>query len=251
MKLFLADLQALKSKLMLRSKLLDWKEVLYDLESTGLSIRENFFDENSALELCKKVEDIFKEQSESVKIYENGIDRRIFGIERYDSSFDSFLNNNEFNCLEHAIQGYSSKVKLVMANILSSQSGSKNLGSGGGWHRDSPFRNQFKVFVFLTNVTEGNGPLTFIKGSHKADSIRRFCNELGIKKNRYRFTDAEIDEASIKLGYKPTYVTCKPGTLVFANTRGLHRGTPIQSGNRVALTNYYFRKTVPDHFNIQ
>ncbi len=42
-----------------------------------------------------------------------------------------------------------------------------------------------------------------------------------------------------------TTLTGGAGTLLAANVKGLHRGKPLLSGERWALTRYYYRKNIP------
>ena len=71
---------------------------------------------------------------------------------------------------------------------------SNNLGSGGGWHRDSPFTNQIKTIVYLTDVSSNNGPFEYLVGSHKRSFYAKLKNRWAIELNRMRFTNQEIDK---------------------------------------------------------
>ena len=46
-----------------------------------------------------------------------------------------------------------------MANKLIYKKG--NLGSGGGWHRDTFFKKQLKFIIYLSDVGEKNGELFY------------------------------------------------------------------------------------------
>ena len=55
-----------------------------------------------------------------------------------------------------------------------------------------------------------------------------------------RLSDAEVCrlEELLQTSRKP--ITGGAGTLVLFNSSSVHRGRPIQSGERLAFTNYYF-----------
>ena len=54
------------------------------------------------------------------------------------------------------------------------------------FHQDKEFAKFFKVFVYLTDVTEGNGPHVFVEGSHIDEA-----HTLGVPVTE-RIPDAEI-----------------------------------------------------------
>ena len=45
-----------------------------------------------------------------------------------------------------------------------------------------------------------------------------------------------------KIVPNPTICTAEAGSIIFVNTRGLHRGGILLGGSRIALTNYYFNR---------
>ena len=121
------------------------------------------------------------------------------------------------------------------------ESSNKNLGSGSGWHRDSPITNQFKTILYLSNVNDSNGPFEYIKGSHTYDKMLKVNQHLNKALNKRRFSDEEI-ELLVKdnVVLKPERFLAPQGTLIFVNTRGIHRGAPLKEEKRYALTRYHF-----------
>lgn len=250
LKLLISDFAAVLNKAVLNSRLnLEWYE---HLKTDGFCVINDYVSSDVAQSLSDRVKANFATYSDSVISYDDGTDMRLFGIERVDKSFEFFSNNPPVDKMYHAIQGYP-KVsnKVLMANIVTArQNHQNNMGSGGGWHRDSPYTNQFKSFLFLKDVQIENGPLTYLKGSHTRESIRRFCKATGLPSGQYRFTDIEIENATKILDFSEVKVTCKAGTMLLANTRGLHRGAPIIAGERVAITSYYFGNSLPKGINL-
>lgn len=123
-----------------------------------------------------------------------------------------------------------------------------NLGSGSGWHRDSPFSHQFKFILYLNDVNEGNGPFQYILGTHKEDEIYRYTKVLEADLGKYRFSESDVDVIMRKMtNLKIANIIGNAGTLLIADVKGLHRGKPLEYGERWATTRYYFDKNIPSH----
>lgn len=106
-------------------------------------------------------------------------------------------------------------------------------GSGGGWHRDTRFQNQYKCIVYLTDCNEGNGNFAYLRKSHLNNSIyvlTRFMDFF--KKPRYDYLKKIFNKFS-------TNIYGQRGTAIIVNTTGIHRGTPVSNGERHALTIYF------------
>ncbi|MEM8918566.1 MAG: phytanoyl-CoA dioxygenase family protein [Pseudomonadota bacterium] len=138
-----------------------------------------------------------------------------FGIEDHIANIDAFL-------------GSTTRSWMLMANRLTPRPG--NLGSGGGFHRDSPFSHQVKCIWYLSDVGPENGPFGYVDGTDKnlVGQNRQF--PLG----QYRFET--IDQPV-------TEVVAPAGTLLVCDTRCIHGGVPIREGHRYAVTLYTFRES--------
>jgi len=86
------------------------------------------------------------------------------------------------------------------------------------WHRDLNHHSYLlKMFVFLNDCTEENGPHEYIKGS---------CTEpdkISILNGKRYYTDEEVDAIYPPNGSDRVLSTVKAGTIVIEDTRGLHR----------------------------
>lgn len=107
-----------------------------------------------------------------------------------------------------------------------------NIGSGGGWHRDSAHRSQVKVIVYLSDVTDINGPFQYVPSSHWTAHLLKYG---GLFSSKLRYTPAEVSEMQT-----PITVTAKAGAGIVVDTKCVHRGKPMSSGERYALTFYFF-----------
>lgn len=119
-----------------------------------------------------------------------------------------------------------------------STSGSTSRRPGGPqqsqrWHRDVPEDHDIvKCFVYLDDVPLGAGPLQYIAGSNTpAGRRRRMRTEFD--RGGYRLSDEAIadsfNENDIVVSQGPA------GTVVFADTRGIHRGGHAIDRDRFVL----------------
>lgn len=88
------------------------------------------------------------------------------------------------------------------------------------WHRDLDDKKMLKVFIYLNDVDEGGGPFTYVKESHLGGRWRGVAPQLP-PMGRYP-KEGEVEAAIPKEYYHAALG--KAGTLIFADTSGLHRG---------------------------
>jgi hypothetical protein len=122
------------------------------------------------------------------------------------------------------------------------------------WHRDYNDRRLVKVFLYLNDVEEINGPFEYFSGTHGRGPLGRIFNRTGQDGIRVYPDDKEIQEflkpiplvrlhevepskrhgRSAPWSGKPSRVLCTgpAGSLIFADTFGLHRGGYVQEGHR-------------------
>jgi hypothetical protein len=88
------------------------------------------------------------------------------------------------------------------------------------WHRDLDDKKMLKVFIYLSDVDENSGPFTYIKESHHGGRWRGVAPQLPPMGSYPK--DGEV-ESKVPLSFHFPVVG-KAGTLIFADTSGLHRG---------------------------
>lgn len=108
-------------------------------------------------------------------------------------------------------------------------------------HADT-WKFRFKSMLYLTDVTSETSPFRYLAGSH-ADThwrLRRFAydyfahnfhgqpmaDKLRLAEARRRYEDPR---------FRKMICTAPAGTVILFDTRGLHSGTPLQSGRRMIL----------------
>lgn len=104
------------------------------------------------------------------------------------------------------------------------------------WHRDPEDANVLKVMLFLRDVDSESGPFEYIAGSHKA--YYEYCKPKSyLHPSMYACLE----------GARVLSVECPAGTLVFANTSGLHRGGYTKSKPRLCCVWTYVPKESDCH----
>lgn len=115
------------------------------------------------------------------------------------------------------------------------------------WHYDRDDHLILKLFVYLSEVDEGAGPLTYAPGTHRKGNLRELpqsFDEQGVP----RWKDEEM--AALVPRDKWVTATGSPGTIVFADTRGFHKGGLARSRDRIFYTCMFTSPAsqTPEHF---
>jgi hypothetical protein len=92
------------------------------------------------------------------------------------------------------------------------------------FHFDLDRLRFLKLFVYLTDVDAAHGPHLFVRGSHRDLPA-------GFRHDR-RYTDDEVFEA---FGDAVMSIEGRRGTMFLADTRGLHKGLPLEHGIRLVF----------------
>jgi hypothetical protein len=97
------------------------------------------------------------------------------------------------------------------------------------WHFDMDRIKWLKFFIYLTDVGPDNGPHSFVEGSHRTGGIP---DSLRLK-GYVRLTDEEVEACYPRDRF--IEFTAPRGTVIAEDTRGLHKGKPVQRGDRLVL----------------
>jgi len=217
------------------------------LADTGFHISPVRLDERMVDRLNAACDRVYDQRPEAVSHESNGSDARIYGVDRLsdDPVFEELRQLFFFDA--QTFYGSSNLAQFVMAGHITHQA--DGLGSGSGWHRDSPYRHQFKVIIYLTDTSETEGPFEFIPNSHSTKSLVKTARGLRKPMAADRYANSEIDTL-VERGIvdRPATITGTAGTMVYADTRGLHRGRPLESGRRRAITFYIYHNSIPATF---
>lgn len=96
--------------------------------------------------------------------------------------------------------------------------------SAQNWHWDCDRIKWIKVFVYINDVTTTNGPHAYLAGSHRGWMVQ---TEDSRAKRQDLLREYNASDEVI--------FTASRGTVIFEDTRGFHRGTPLQCGCRLIL----------------
>lgn len=134
-------------------------------------------------------------------------------------------------CLQRMLAYYSADLWCVLPDAESKQrEWSQN------WHRDPEAERLVKVFLFLEDVTEDSGPFEYVSGSHnggyaEAAEPKRYANQAYVQ-------HCIPPEAKRRF-------TAPAGTIVFADTSGLHRGGYTKARRRLNCVFTYLPEGKP------
>lgn len=206
-----------------------------NLIRNGYHIIENFLSEESCDRIVENISFKVTNGEISWKDGESS-DYRILGYDYQDHSLLKSTDKLVEEQFEQYIGSCNSLKYFRMANVVFHRKGNK--GSGGGWHRDSLNRRQLKLMIYLVDVNDANGPFEYKKSSHKLYHKLRF--------NMFR-KSVRFNERSSVLKPESDVLVGKKGTAIIFDSSGVHRGRPIMSGERYALTYYTFARAIPDH----
>ena len=146
----------------------------------------------------------------------------------------NYYNDNFIKKIGEAYLDFKIKNVMTMANRVTFLSNNK--GSGMGWHKDA-YRKQFKSMLYLNDVNENNGPFQLLKRSNKIFNLIKIAIKLKKTYPDTRFSENEIE----KISRSEDVITLdgRRGTLVLFDPSLIHRGSPLKSSKRYAITNYY------------
>jgi hypothetical protein len=104
------------------------------------------------------------------------------------------------------------------------------------WHRDPEDRRKMRTFLYFSEVDAGAGAMEYLSGSHFGGSyehVFRWNDPLGIPYP----PDGEV-ERQIPTSQR-VILQGRPGTLIFCDTAGFHRGGIARTKPRILATSAY------------
>jgi hypothetical protein len=220
---------------------LEIKNVVEKLHKDGIIILKDYFDKDKVALLKSEVDRLFNEYKDFIWSDSEDSDHRLHGSQRKSNAINEFNQEPYFQNIADQFLGYESfAFSTLCARLFAS---TNNLGSGGGWHRDTPYESkQFKSIVYLTDVGLENGPFQYVNGTQNQSSLFRNIWLHNVKHGQHRFSDEEVQKILEDKYYTLNSYPAKAGTVILVNTFGMHRGMPIEKENRYALTNYFYKK---------
>jgi hypothetical protein len=215
---------------------------LADVRRNGFAVVEGFWPRERALEMRDRLE-AYLEPAESKdfdsgayirfwdnRSYDEGV-RRLYHVEREVPELAAFRNDPFVFNVVNAYYGYP-----FYSGLLMYQHNTRSNANTRYYHVDV-FTKEFKAFLYLDDVDAGNGPFTYLRGTHKSH-FRRLKKQIF-----WNGDDASTSFSNEDLGptlEREVQVTGPAGTLILADVRGFHRGSPQLERTRSALVNYIY-----------
>ena len=222
----------------LRRQRPDMDNILAAIERDGVVAIANYWPTEKCAAAQADVERLLLEYPDVVQRFSANSDKRMFGGEAKSAVIAEFHSDSFLRRIGEYMGGFGLYNFSTLAARIDATA--ENNGSGDGWHRDA-HGFQFKSILYLSDVGDSNGPFEYVDGSHKwwRASLEAALGGLPPAPNT-RYDAAAVRRVIKSFGLKARSVVGKAGTLLLANTSGLHRGRPLQSGTRYALTNYFY-----------
>lgn len=210
------------------------KFIVNQLRKNGYHIIQNFLNENDCKKIINEIDETIKIHSSKIWRDKKNSDNRIFGAEKISKNILSYFKNDFIKKIGENYCGFKLKNVMTMANkvIFSLE----NSGSGDGWHKDAYCR-QFKSMIYLNDVKDTNGPFQLVKNSNSFFNAIKTSINLNKTYPNTRFTNEDVEKISQSKNLQT--LTGKAGTLIFFDPSLIHRGAPLLSSERYAITNYY------------
>jgi hypothetical protein len=102
------------------------------------------------------------------------------------------------------------------------------------WHFDREDNYILKVFLYLDDVDEGSGPFTYAPGTHRKGRFRSIKPEYFLEGGVRRSSDEQMK--AVYPEDRWIRATGKRGTIIFADTRGYHKGGEARKKDRIVFT---------------
>jgi hypothetical protein len=218
------------------------RQALADLRRDGYATIEGYWPREKALAMRDKLENFLAEgQSRDFdegawmrfwdgRGYDQGV-RRIYHVDKIVPELAELKDDRFVFDIADAYYGlpfYSGA--LVFQHNLQSNANTRT------YHLDS-FIKEFKSFLYLDDVDNGNGPFTYLPGTQRKHGLRLKKQLLGNKGGESPTTVFPEDIAKSEMD-RETRICGPAGTLILADVRGLHRGSPQEDRSRSVLVNY-------------
>lgn len=194
-------------------------KILSDLEANGYAIlgKLSVQDTEALTQLVR--ENLGKEEENET---DPELNTGIFYVDEKslvnDQGFRKIIQQNTIKAVVDSYLKSDSNV-IGCSAWLSRATDHKQSVNAQNFHRDLDTIRWLKVFIYLTNVNELNGPHVFVPKSHKNNEYKKYA----------RLTEGDLEEK----GLKPIEICGEAGTILAVDTFGIHRGKPVIEQERL------------------
>lgn len=208
------------------------------LRSTGVVAIPGYWSIDKCAAGRQEIDRLVEDYPDVVQRNSGGADKRMFGVEAVSPLLAEFHNDPMLKAVGETLGGVAIYNFATLGARIDATS--ENNGSGDGWHRDA-HDFQFKAILYLSDVSEDNGPFEYLPGSQKKwrAAFDTAMGDFPLPPNT-RYDPVIVEQLVKRFSFRTDRFVGKAGTLLLVNTAGIHRGRPLHAGSRHALTNYYY-----------
>lgn len=217
-----------------RNSSLGYGQLMAKMRADGFAVLPGFLPAPMAATLRAFID--VASNDEAISREAPGNDVRIYFADEHHPLAGQFRWDSRLRSLGAAYMR--APVVSVFSLLARASPTSSHLGSGGSWHQDSR-APQFKAMVYLSDVEcEEDGAFQIVPGTHRfsrkmISAIRRSDPSGGD-----RWTGEEVDSMTWQSDIRT--ITGGVGDCLIFDSSSLHRGHPVRTHNRYAMTNYYY-----------
>lgn len=225
--------------------------VLKALNCDGIAITsvDQFFSDNSAFEdLAAATTKLIDERQSEISNLKLSADLEVIGQKTFNLEalgselqfdpkciFARFALNQSFMSIANAY--FRMQAKLRYYNVWYTAASSSQARESQLWHFDREDKYILKVFLYLGNVDKETGPFTYAPGTHPKGKFRSLAPSFFMEGGVRRTTNDQMSKVYPKENWR--FCTGTKGTLIFADTRGYHKGGEAKGKDRLMYTCMY------------
>jgi hypothetical protein len=215
------------------------------LAQTGYAVFEGIYDDAFISSAMKVLESDKVRANHESRHFNSEL--RIWGAEKESPAAQEFMRQSD--SFLSAILNKTYCAYTILGQKITPVDKSLSDNAPSRWHIDS-LSSQYKIFLYLSETTEENGPLEILEWSEGDYKPSLFF------KNPFRFANFKmLFSRNISRPYEclsPNYIkklqsrygtkvmTLPPGSIFVAKVSSLiHRARPCESGARYSFTSYY------------
>jgi phytanoyl-CoA dioxygenase PhyH len=219
------------------------RQALADLKRDGFAVVEGYWPREQALSVRDRLTPRLEQGAD--RDYDSGAYLRFYDDNAYDQGVRRLFHVErelpelaEFRADPFVLGVAAAYYRMPFhSGLLMYQYNTQSNDNTRYYHVDS-FIKEAKSFMYLDDVDEGNGPFTYLRGSHRSHFTRIKKQVVGNEEGAA--TSFHPDDVKSRLDSEVQI--CGPaGTLIITDVRGLHRGSPQREGDRSVLVNYVVR----------
>ena len=200
------------------------KNIIQNIKNEGFYLFDDFLEKNYVDQLNQEFEKVIKNKENSLNDKNaNTIQVRYFDkLNLFDENLTNTLsvfNNDQFRKIIHKLY----RTRFFYNNqIFFQQTNLTNKPAAGEVHFD--ILHQYKIWIFLNDVDESNGPIEIFPKSHIENKITRLKNY----KDAKRF-DNRANRIDKLIGKK---IKANSGSILIFDSDLFHRATSVKRGSR-------------------